>query len=44
PFPTAITTMDQLTYCYLRRNNMAFNLDFLKAGQFNNMCKFYLFD
>ena len=41
PFPTAITTMDKLTYCYLRRNNMAFNLDFLKVGQFNNMCKLY---
>jgi len=42
PFPTAITTMDKLTYCYLRRNNMAFNLDFLKVGQFNNMFAMWL--
>merc|ERR1711957_667093 len=35
-FPDAIKTMDQLTYCYLRRNDMSFNLDFMKAGQFKD--------
>jgi hypothetical protein len=42
--PTAIENMDQLTYLYLRRNNMAFNLDFLKTGQFDNMCKLPSFE
>lgn len=38
--PSAIGNMDQLTYLYMRRNNMEFNLDFIKSGQFGNMCKF----
>ena len=38
--PSAIGNMNQLTYLYMRRNNMAFNLDFMKNGQFDNMCKF----
>ena len=37
--PSAIGTMDKLTYLYMRRNNMAFNLDFIKTGQFDDMCK-----
>ena len=38
--PTAINNMDNLTYLYMRRNNMKFNLDFIKGGKFNNMCKY----
>lgn len=30
--PSAIGNMDQLTYLYMRRNNMLFNLDFMKNG------------
>jgi len=42
-FPDAIATMDQLTYCYLRRNNMSFNFDFIKSGQFkDNMFAMWL--
>jgi len=42
-FPNAIATMDQLTYCYLRRNNMSFNFDFIKSGQFkDNMFAMWL--
>jgi hypothetical protein len=37
--PSAIGNLDQLTYLYLRRNNMTFNLNFLKTGQLVNLCK-----
>ena len=37
--PAAIGNMDQLTYLYMRRNNMSFNLDFIKTGQLVNICK-----
>jgi hypothetical protein len=40
--PSAIGKMDQLTYLYMRRNNMAFNLDFMKTGQFDNMFAMWL--
>jgi len=40
--PAAIAKMDQLTYLYMRRNNMAFNLDFMKNGQFDNMFAMWL--
>jgi len=40
--PSAIEKMDQLTYLYMRRNNMAFNLDFMKTGQFDNMFAMWL--
>jgi len=43
PFPKAIEKMDKLTYCYLRRNDMSFNLEFMKAGQFKeNMFAMWL--
>lgn len=37
--PSAIGNLDQLTYLYMRRNNMSYNLDFLKTGQLINLCK-----
>ena len=41
PFPSAIAQLDKLTYCYLRRNDMTFDLEFMKVGQFKeNMCKY----
>jgi len=40
--PSAIKNMNQLTYLYMRRNNMAFNLDFMKDGQFDNMFAMWL--
>jgi len=40
--PSAIGKMDQLTYLYMRRNNMSFNLDFIKTGQFDNMFAIWL--
>jgi len=40
--PSAIGTMDKLTYLYMRRNNMAFNLDFIKTGQFDDMFAMWL--
>lgn len=36
--PSAIGKMDQLVYLYLRRNNMKFNLNFLKSGMLGNLC------
>merc|ERR1712157_534150 len=30
--PSAIGNMNELTYLYMRRNNMSFNLDFMKNG------------
>lgn len=40
--PSAISTMDQLTYLYLRRNDMSFNLNILKNGQLGNMFAMWL--
>lgn len=40
--PSAIGTMDKLTYLYMRRNNMVFDLDFIKTGQFDNMFAMWL--
>jgi hypothetical protein len=37
--PSAIGNLDQLTYLYMRRNNMSFNLEFIKSGQLGNLCK-----
>jgi hypothetical protein len=37
--PTAIAQMPQLVYLYMRRNDMTFNLDFMKKGQNRDMCK-----
>ena len=43
--PAAVSEMENLTYLYLRRNNMKFNLNFMKEAKFTeNMCKFALFD
>ena len=39
--PESIGKMKDLTYLYIRRNNMDFNLNFLKSAQFyDSMCKF----
>lgn len=38
--PEIIGTMENLVYLYMRRNDMTFNLDFLKSGKMNNICKF----
>ena len=38
--PASIKNMDKLTYLYMRRNNMQFNLDFLKDAKFTDeLCK-----
>jgi hypothetical protein len=37
--PEIIGEMSNLVYIYLRRNEMTFNLDFLKKGQLTNLCK-----
>ena len=38
--PEAIGNMERLVYVYLRRNNMEFNLDWLKTGMMKRLCKF----
>lgn len=38
--PEAIAQMSNLVYLYLRRNEMTFNLDFLKEGKLTNLCTF----
>mmetsp|Transcript_51450 Transcript_51450/g.124220 ORF Transcript_51450/g.124220 Transcript_51450/m.124220 type:complete len:509 (+) Transcript_51450:213-1739(+) len=40
--PTAISQMPQLVYLYMRRNDMTFNLDFMKAGQNRDMFALWL--
>eukprot|EP00537_Pseudo-nitzschia_pungens_P001739 CAMPEP_0172368868 /NCGR_PEP_ID=MMETSP1060-20121228/29612_1 /TAXON_ID=37318 /ORGANISM="Pseudo-nitzschia pungens, Strain cf. cingulata" /LENGTH=500 /DNA_ID=CAMNT_0013093605 /DNA_START=54 /DNA_END=1556 /DNA_ORIENTATION=+ len=40
--PDAIMNMENLTYLYLRRNNMKFNLEFIKNGQFKDMFALWL--
>ncbi len=43
--PSSVADMEQLTYLYMRRNNMKFNLNFLKNAKFvDNICKFRPFD
>ena len=38
--PASVKNMEQLTYLYMRRNNMDFNLDFLKNAKFaDSLCK-----
>lgn len=38
--PASIKNMEKLTYLYMRRNNMQFNLDFLKDAKFTDeLCK-----
>lgn len=39
---SAISNMENLTYLYMRRNDMKFNLDFIKGGKFNNMFAMWL--
>jgi hypothetical protein len=38
--PEAIAQMSNLLYLYLRRNEMSFNLDFLKEGKLTNLCTY----
>jgi hypothetical protein len=38
--PDIIGEMSNLVYLYMRRNELSFNLDFLKAGKLTNLCKF----
>jgi hypothetical protein len=38
--PDAVKDMNSLVYIYLRRNEMKFNLDFLKSASLSNLCKF----
>jgi len=40
--PSAIADMPDLTYLYMRRNNMQYDLDFLKNGSFKNMFAMWL--
>lgn len=42
PMPNAIQNMQKLTYLYVRRNNMEFNLDFIKTGKFSDMFAMWL--
>jgi hypothetical protein len=36
--PTALGSMQQLVYLYVRRNAFSGSLDFLKVGQMSNLC------
>jgi hypothetical protein len=38
--PDVIGEMSNLVYLYLRRNELSFNLDFLKTGKLTNLCKY----
>eukprot|EP00536_Pseudo-nitzschia_multiseries_P012458 jgi/Psemu1/208756/e_gw1.478.32.1 len=40
--PSAIVNMENLTYLYLRRNNMKFDLEFIKKGKFADMFAMWL--
>lgn len=41
--PSAIANLEELTYLYMRRNSMRFNLDFIKYGEYRqNICEFSL--
>ena len=37
--PDVIGDMENLVYLYMRRNEMSYNLDFLKSGNLKNLCK-----
>ena len=37
--PASIGEKEWLVYMYMRRNEMTFNLDFLKSGQLSNLCE-----
>ena len=37
--PSIIGDMEDLVYLYMRRNEMKFNLDFLKSGNLDSLCK-----
>jgi hypothetical protein len=37
--PDVIGEMENLVYLYMRRNEMTYNLDFLKAGSLTSLCK-----
>jgi hypothetical protein len=37
--PDVIGEMEDLVYLYMRRNEMTYNLDFLKAGKLTSLCK-----
>jgi hypothetical protein len=36
--PAVVGNMDNLVYLYMRRNEMSFNLDFLKGGKLTSLC------
>ena len=38
--PSVIGQLTSLVYLYMRRNEMQYNLDFLKSGKLTNLCKF----
>lgn len=40
--PDSIANLDDLTYLYMRRNNMKFTLDFMKKGRFDSMFAMWL--
>lgn len=37
--PATIGKMESLIYIYMRRNDMEYNLDFIKSGKLKNLCK-----
>ena len=39
--PSIIGEMSNLVYMYMRRNEMSFNLDFLKTGKLTKLCKLF---
>ncbi|KAI2514330.1 hypothetical protein MHU86_223 [Fragilaria crotonensis] len=40
--PVTIGALESLTYVYMRRNDMVFNLDFLKSGEMKNLFALWL--
>jgi hypothetical protein len=38
--PAAIGNLNKLVYLYMRRNDMSFNLNFLKTGQLTDLCMY----
>lgn len=41
--PRSIGTLKELVYLYMRRNSLTFDLEFIKTGDLNNLCKFLFF-
>ena len=39
--PQAIASMTNLVYLYMRRNDLTFNLNFLKQGKLTDLCKLF---